>query len=51
MMSSKSEAKKDNDDLTIDVNGQRIVDSSDLDKDVVPALRKQRGTLEIVFLT
>merc|ERR1712126_11260 len=43
MISSKSDAKKDNVDLTIDVNGERIVDASDSSKDVDPALVKQRA--------
>ena len=51
MISSKSDAKKENIDLTIDVNGERIVDASDSSKDVDPALGKQRGTLDCVFLT
>ena len=48
MMSSKSDAKKDNVDLTVDVNGERVVDSSDSNKDVGRALI---GTLDIVLLT
>ena len=51
MMSSKSDAKKDNVDLTIDFNGKRVLDSSDSSKDVRPALRNKRGTLETRFLT
>ena len=51
MMSSKSDAKKDNVDLTIDFNGERVLDSSDSSKDARPALRNKRGTLETRFLT